>query len=165
MTTLAVGDDMPASFSNHCRYPQYPGPVFENESPRRSLEDLSGVEPLPYERRIAKREARLPTLGRHQLTAEAIKDGNLKALMERVDNLALKLSEIENIVERLEDKHEKLDAKVEDTATDIDALCHAIKSVSKKALQVSKNPSPPACSSESIHIQFGNRVTGPQELP
>jgi hypothetical protein len=69
----------------------------------------------------------------------------LKALIERVDNLALKLSEIENIAERLEDKHEKLDAKVEDTAIDIQVLSQAVQSVSNEAWNVSKNPSAPTC--------------------
>lgn len=82
--------------------------------PQIMQEDLSRFEPLPYERRVADRESRLPALRPQAITAEAMKkDKDLKAFNKRIDHLAWKSHEVENITEELKDKVEQLEAQVE----------------------------------------------------
>ncbi|GAB1317476.1 hypothetical protein MFIFM68171_07686 [Madurella fahalii] len=90
--------------------------------PQIPQEDLSRFEPLPYERRVADRESRLPALRPQAITAEAMeKDNHLKAFNKWIDHLAWKSHEVENITEELKDKVEKLGARVDqvDVITDM----------------------------------------------
>lgn len=68
------------------------------------MEDLSRYDPLPFERRVADRQSRLPTLRPHPITANAMmQDMNLEAANKRINNFAVYGLEVENVVEELKD--------------------------------------------------------------